>query len=69
MIGRTVGGRRWCRLRRVAELGVVAQQLVMVALLEVVGEGVEEVEELSHGLGVEMVGQSAAGTADRKGKS
>ena len=57
MIGRRVGGRRWRRLGRNAELGIVAQQRVVVALLEVVCESVEKVEELSDGLGVEIVGQ------------
>ena len=52
-----VGGRRWRRLGRNAELGIVAQQRVVVALLEVVCESVEKVEELSDGLGVEIVGQ------------
>ena len=57
VIGRRVGGRRWRRLGRNAELGIVAQQRVVVALLEVVCESVEKVEELSDGLGVEIVGQ------------
>ena len=38
-------------LGRNAELGIVAQQRVMVALLEVVCESVEKVEELSDGPG------------------
>ena len=67
MIGGTVGVRRRCRLRRVAKLGVVAQQRVVVKVVEVVGEGVEEVEELSDGVGVEIVWQALR--AQRTGRA
>ena len=43
--------------RTVAHLGIVAPQLAAVALFEVGGDGVEEVDEVVDGLGAEIVGQ------------
>ena len=36
--------------------GIVAQQLATVAVLAVVGDGIEEIKELSDNLGVEIIG-------------
>ena len=71
MVGRKIGGRRRCRLGRVTEFGIVAQQLVAVTLLEVVGDGIEEFKELCDDLGVEIVGSplqaQRAGRTTREG--
>ena len=69
MIGKEVGGGRRRRLSRITEFDIVPQQLVVVTLLEVVGDGKEEFKELCHDLGVEIIGRPLRAQPGRKDNS